>query len=67
MRCRGYALPNAIYTDAVGDAGTLLTSADGWVEGGGNKVGGGNALLRAVDSCVRRDILGSSRTPRRCS
>ena len=38
---RGYALPNAIYTDAVAEDGTLLTSAGGWALGGGNKVGGG--------------------------
>jgi hypothetical protein len=38
IRRRGYALPNAIYTDAVSDLGTLLTSASGWAQGGGNKV-----------------------------
>lgn len=56
---RGYALPNAIYTDAVGDAGTLLTSADGWVEGGGNKFAYAATLLL---STVQQLCNGSGST-----
>jgi hypothetical protein len=66
---RGYALPNAIYTDAIGDTGTLLTSAVGWAQGDGNKVRRRVALLHhtaALQAEHPHCSPRSTRTPPRC-